>query len=386
MPIPFIPYLRHADADIPGRGGVTDEEQSLTRTGHGLTSSRIRQFSIRSITSNPQTMNQHHTHIIGGQRQSTGIWGSIASSCRRRSKTPKPSPLEEWENWAATNLADPSINTNTMRTITQKYGAIRRVTGVGTHTVILQLHKEQSCPPLDCLYAMKLFWQSPRQTKREYEKRVLAEFAILSQLHHKNIITTFELLPLNTAGHLYACCMEYCAGGDLHSLIVASGSLRAAEADCLFKQLLRGLVYLHEEGIAHRDLKPENLLLTHRGCLKICDFGTAERFCFKGEEHVRFSTKRCGSAPYISPEQHLEQHLEHGFDPRAADVWAAAVIYIAMRSGRNAWREATSRDDRFEEFAWRRDMGKRSSVVEDLCQVCGFLLFCLVVPADHLHT
>ena len=371
MRIPFVPHLiRHVDASIPGHGGVPEEEQSLIRTGHEL-------------TPNPQTISHHHSHIIGGQKQPTGGWHRIAFYMSRRSNSPpKSSQLENWEHWASTNLADPSTNTNTMHKITQKYGAIRRVTGVGAHAVILHLHKEQYCPPLDCFYAMKLFQQSPCQTKREYEKRVLAEFAILSQLHHKNIIKTFELLPLSNAspgqvqgqGHLYACFMEYCAGGDLHSLIVASSSLRAAEADCLFKQLLRGLHYLHEEGIAHRDLKPENLLLTHRGCLKICDFGTAERFRFKGEEkeeHVRFSTGRCGSAPYISPEQHLEKW----FDPRAADVWAAAVIYIAMRSGRNAWKEATSRDERFEEFAWRRAMGKRSSVVEDVCQVCDFLLF-----------
>ncbi|OJI99685.1 hypothetical protein ASPVEDRAFT_39065 [Aspergillus versicolor CBS 583.65] len=351
MPIPFVHHLvKHADTNIP------DEEQSLTRASQS-------QLSIQSITSNQQ----HHSHTIG-RRRPTSIRGRVASYMRRN--TPQQSPLEEWEHWATTNLADRSINTTTMRTITQKYGEISRITAVSAHAVILQLHKEQYCPPLDCFYAMKLFWQSPRQTKHEYEKRVLAEFAILSQLHHKNIITTFELMPLSTAGPLYACCMEYCAGGDLHSLIVASNSLRPAEADCLFKQLIRGLAYLHEEGIAHRDLKPENLLLTHRGCLKICDFGTAERFYSKGDEHIRFSTERRGSAPYISPEQHLGQ----GFDPRAADVWAAAVIYIAMRSGRNVWKEATSRDERFEEFAWKRAMGKRSSVVEDLCQVCDFLL------------
>lgn len=364
MPIPFIHLVRHADTRIP------DEEQSLTRAGQS-------QLSIRNTT-NPHTINQHHSHL--GGRRPTSIRGRVASYMRRN--TPQQSPLEEWKHWATTNLADQSINTNTMHTITQKYGPISRITGAGAHAVILQLHKEQYCPPLDCFYAMKLFRQSQRQTKSEYEKTVLAEFAILSQLHHNNIIRTFELLPLSTAGPLYACVMEYCAGGDLHSLIVGSNSPRPAEADCLFKQLLRGLAYLHDEGIAHRDLKPENLLLTNRGCLKICDFGSAERFHPKGDEHVRLSTERRGSAPYISPEQHLEQ----GFDPRAADVWAAAVIYIAMRSGRNAWKEATSRDDRFEEFAWKRAMGKRSSVVEDLCQVCDFLFLPCAVPADPLQT
>jgi len=43
--------------------------------------------------------------------------------------------------------------------------------------------------------------------------------------------------------------------------------------------VLRGVKYMHEQGICHRDLKPENILVTFdsaRGrCvdLKLCDFG-----------------------------------------------------------------------------------------------------------------
>ena len=40
-------------------------------------------------------------------------------------------------------------------------------------------------------------------------------------------------------------------------------------------QLIRGLGYIHEKGIAHRDIKLENILLTNLGHLKICDFGVS---------------------------------------------------------------------------------------------------------------
>ncbi|KAL2842394.1 kinase-like domain-containing protein [Aspergillus pseudoustus] len=373
MPIPFVQHLvKHADTNTHGCSGPTLVEPSLTRDGHGLNSERTRQLSIRGITSNPKKPNQHHSHNVGTQKQATDIWGKISSYMSARSNSaPKLSPLEEWEHWAATNLADQSVNSETLRTITQKYGAIRGIIRLSAHAVILQLHREQYCPPLDCYYAMKLFRQPAAariESQLEYQERVRAEFALLSELRHTNIIRTFELFSLSDAGTLSACCMEYCAGGDLHDLIVALGCLRAAEADCLFKQLVRGIVYLHEAGIAHRDLKPENLLLTHRGCLKICDFGAAERFRLKGEEQSHlWKTERRGSAPYISPEQYLEEE-ENGFDPRAADVWAVAVIYVTMRTGRNAWNEPTSRDEGFEEFAWKRAMGKRSSIVEDVCR------------------
>lgn len=43
-----------------------------------------------------------------------------------------------------------------------------------------------------------------------------------------------------------------------------------------FKQLLSGIEYCHDKGVAHRDLKPENLLLSDvsdQAILKMADFG-----------------------------------------------------------------------------------------------------------------
>ena len=43
-------------------------------------------------------------------------------------------------------------------------------------------------------------------------------------------------------------------------------------------QLLRGVHHLHDNWILHRDLKTSNLLLSHRGVLKIGDFGLAREY------------------------------------------------------------------------------------------------------------
>ena len=42
------------------------------------------------------------------------------------------------------------------------------------------------------------------------------------------------------------------------------------------KQILAGMMYVHQQKICHRDLKPENILLTEDGIIKICDFGSAK--------------------------------------------------------------------------------------------------------------
>jgi serine/threonine protein kinase len=42
-----------------------------------------------------------------------------------------------------------------------------------------------------------------------------------------------------------------------------------------FRDVLKGIHYLHSKGIVHRDLKPQNLLLSASGVVKIADFGAS---------------------------------------------------------------------------------------------------------------
>jgi serine/threonine protein kinase len=43
----------------------------------------------------------------------------------------------------------------------------------------------------------------------------------------------------------------------------------------IFFQLLQGLSYIHNLGIAHRDVNPSNILFTREGIIKLIDFGIA---------------------------------------------------------------------------------------------------------------
>lgn len=50
------------------------------------------------------------------------------------------------------------------------------------------------------------------------------------------------------------------------------------EAQRYLNQILSGVEYLHNRGVAHRDLKPENILLDDTDNVKISDFGMATLF------------------------------------------------------------------------------------------------------------
>lgn len=177
----------------------------------------------------------------------------------------------------------------------------------------------------------------------------------------------FDLLQIG-GGRLCEC-LEHCSKGDLHSLIVAKGQLGNVESGCFLKQLIRGINYIHEMAIAHRDLKPENLLLTSSGCLKISDFGNAECFRLAWENCIQMSRTRHGLRPYISPEQYLME-----FDPRSVDIWAAAVTYIAMRTGRILWNIASTDDESFRDYPADRRIGRGYFLIEDICHV-KYLIF-----------
>ncbi|EWY79639.1 HAL protein kinase [Fusarium oxysporum NRRL 32931] len=207
-----------------------------------------------------------------------------------------------------------------------KYGRRQEVVGYGTSGIVHVSHKKKENRIGEKLYAMKKFQRQSRETEDKYIKRLTAEFCVVVELRHPNVIRMLELLT-NEKGN-YCQVMEYCEGGDLFTLVYSAGKLEREEAGCFFKQLMRGIEYIHEMGVVHRDLKPENLLLTRHGRLKISDFGNSDCFRMAWENDVHMVSGLCGTGTYIAPEVYMDQE----YDGRAVDVWACGVIYIVMRT------------------------------------------------------
>ncbi|RPB25314.1 Pkinase-domain-containing protein [Terfezia boudieri ATCC MYA-4762] len=248
------------------------------------------------------------------------------------------------DQWKSDNklVSERKGGPNSTASLVEKYGKCQEIIGRGAFGIVRISHKvDPVSGQTEQLYAVKEFRRKPSESAKKYQKRLTSEFCISSSLRHPNVIHTLDLLQ-DSKGD-YCEVMEFCAGGDLYTLILTAGKLEVAEADCYFKQLMRGVEYMHEMGVAHRDLKPENLLLTTRGALKITDFGNGECFRMAWEKEPHMTAGLCGSAPYIAPEEYTDKE----FDPRAVDVWATGVIYMAMRTGRHLWRLAKRGEDEF---------------------------------------
>ncbi|KIX10045.1 uncharacterized protein Z518_01126 [Rhinocladiella mackenziei CBS 650.93] len=264
-----------------------------------------------------------------------------------------------------------------------KFGRRKEIGKGASATVKIMLRKGDKKGENPCQYAVKEFRKkSARETEEEYVRKVKSEYTIAKSLSHPNIVQTVRLCTNNGRwNHV----MEYCQQGELFSLVERK-YFKAEDRNCIFKQVLRGVNYLHEHGIAHRDIKLENLLMTDEGYIKITDFGVSEVFCGdhpgvpssrglcgQGMRESRQSAPGiCGSKPYISPEV-LAQDRE--YDPTKLDVWSCGILFMTMFLGGNPWQSASKSEVNYALFweGWRAFLERFSDspIDENTYPQCG---------------
>jgi len=289
-----------------------------------------------------------HEHNLKAQKRNQKLKDMVRNIFEKKRDVNEEQPLTLMADWIAQKRIETKASTevkggpNQTQSLMEKYGKCQEIIGHGAFGIVRIAHKiDAKDPRREQLFAVKEFRQRPGESAKKYQKRLTSEFCISSSMHHPNVVHTLDLLQDDKGDFCEV--MEYCSGGDLYTLILTAGNLEVLEADCYFKQLMRGVEYMHEMGVAHRDLKPENLLLTQHGALKVTDFGNGECFRMAWEKEAHMTAGLCGSVPYIAPEEYTDDE----FDPRGVDVWACGIIYMAMRTGRHLWRVAQKGNDEF---------------------------------------
>ncbi|XP_065061335.1 cyclin-dependent kinase 11A-like [Rhopilema esculentum] len=121
-----------------------------------------------------------------------------------------------------------------------------------------------------------------KRLKMEKEKEgfpitSLREINTLLKAQHPNIVTVREIVVGSNMDKIYIV-MDY-VEHDLKALMeTMTQPFLVGEVKTLMIQLLRGVNHLHDNWILHRDIKASNLLLSHKGILKVGDFGLAREY------------------------------------------------------------------------------------------------------------
>ncbi|KAK9048881.1 hypothetical protein SSX86_032152 [Deinandra increscens subsp. villosa] len=106
--------------------------------------------------------------------------------------------------------------------------------------------------------------------------RAQTEREILGLLDHPFLPTLYSYFETDK---FYCLVMEFCSGGNLHTLRQKQPNKHFTEEATRFfaSQILLALEYLHMLGIVYRDLKPENVLVRDEGHIMLSDFDLSLR-------------------------------------------------------------------------------------------------------------
>lgn len=103
----------------------------------------------------------------------------------------------------------------------------------------------------------------------------IREIKLLQSFDHPNVSTLTEIM-VESQKVVYMI-FDY-ADNDLSGLLLNKQiEINIAQCKHIFEQLLRGMEYLHSNGILHRDVKGSNILIDNQGKLRITDFGLARK-------------------------------------------------------------------------------------------------------------
>ncbi|XP_055352001.1 uncharacterized protein LOC129598224 [Paramacrobiotus metropolitanus] len=151
---------------------------------------------------------------------------------------------------------------------------------------------------------------------------------LLSHIKHQTILTDSPTLnPIE-----YQILMEYCSGGALNNY-VRFNVLPYSLLPKWTKQILSGLVYLHEQNWAHRDIKGGNIFLSSPNIdscdLKIGDLQDMKRMVER-TTHIAGAASGQGTCAFMSPEIAHPDGMRIG---RRTDIWSLGCVVIQMVTG-----------------------------------------------------
>lgn len=293
-------------------GNASNHSNSFRVPPRHVSSRRLLNMSLHGSSANGFLQNSSITGSIpdfGHSIRITDLEDSASMLGETSTHTFGSTASSKWGQQSVKFRANRFVENNKSESLERHY-AVGDLLGEGGFGEVYQCTHLQSGEPR----AVKVI---AKHITHAENAKVIAEFDIIKNLDHPNILKLYALYESET--HFFLVTDLY-AGGELYDELEEFGRFNEDDAALLMNNMLSCLNYCHKKNLAHRDLKPENVLLEANKNfedLKIIDFGLAafgDRF-----------TELEGSTYYMSP-----QVIEGNYNCKC-DIWSTGVIaYVCM--------------------------------------------------------
>ncbi len=173
--------------------------------------------------------------------------------------------------------------------------------------------------------------------KKSMIEALKREISLLRDLRHPNIV---QYLGCGSSAEYLNIFLEYVPGGSVQTMLNSYGALPEPLVRSFVRQILQGLMYLHDRDIIHRDIKGANILVDNKGTIKISDFGISKKLeatnILNGANNNKHRPSLQGSVFWMAPEV-----VKQTSYTRKADIWSLGCLVVEMMTGTHPFPDCT---------------------------------------------
>ena len=206
-----------------------------------------------------------------------------------------------------------------------RHWKVGEILGIGSYGQVFKAFDVDSGE----LFAVKrMFFNPVNKIQAKLVTDLDSEVRILKGMKNKHIV---KYLGSELIQETFCIYLEYLPGGSIAKLLYNLGALPEITVRAYLIQILKGLDYLHNNGVIHRDIKGANILLDSKGKVKLSDFGCSKQYTSVDNESGFVNSVK-GSLAWMAPE--VIKQKGYG---RKADIWSVGCVALEMLTAKKPW-------------------------------------------------